>query len=44
MNEITFKNKVIDLDSKKINWEDMGVSEEIQKGLFVMAMNKPSLI
>jgi superfamily II DNA/RNA helicase len=44
MRDIDFKNRTVDLDSKKVTWEEMKTPETIIKGLNKMSYRKPSII
>ena len=44
MRELSFKNIVTDMQSKKKSWADIGVPEELLNRLNDLAMDKPSII
>ena len=42
--EVSFKNVVQDLQSKKTTWSDLNILEDIKKGLYELKFDKPSII
>ena len=44
MRQLDFKNKKVELDSKRVTWDDMKVPENVQSGLHKLSFMKPSII